>query len=106
MGRAKDSGELKEPGFGLTREDRQITSIQLTTVREEEKKDAIARGLMSDPDKAINLSEAITLVGTCQDMCPESERITRAYQNSVWDEEKVRAHSSITRFRRLTKCLG
>ncbi|CAK3838201.1 Hypothetical predicted protein [Lecanosticta acicola] len=58
------------------------------SVRESEKKDAIARGLMSDPEKAINLSDAITLVGTCQDMCPESERITRAFQNNVWDEEK------------------
>lgn len=44
---------------------------------------------MSDPDKAIALSQAITLVGTCQDMCPEHERVTRAMRNELWDPEKV-----------------
>lgn len=44
---------------------------------------------MSDPDKPMRLSEAITPVGTCQSMCAEYERVQRAVQRDVWDEEKV-----------------
>lgn len=44
---------------------------------------------MSDPDKQIGLSEAITIKGTCRDMCPENERVLRTVRNEVWAEEKV-----------------
>jgi hypothetical protein len=44
---------------------------------------------MADPDVPRQLSEAITLVGTCQDMCPEYERVTRMVQNDVWRAEYV-----------------
>ncbi|GIZ47447.1 hypothetical protein CKM354_001053800 [Cercospora kikuchii] len=60
----------------------------LRTARDKERKDAIRKGLMSDPDKPMRLSEAITPVGTCQSMCAEYERVQRAVQRDVWDEEK------------------
>ena len=45
---------------------------------------------MSDPDVPIPLSEAISLVGTCDDMCPEYERVTRIAQKDVSGPEMVR----------------
>ncbi|KAM3417660.1 SAC3 family protein 1 [Cercospora zeina] len=60
----------------------------LRTARDRERKDAIRKGLMSDPDKPMRLSEAITPVGTCQSMCAEYERVQRVVQRDVWDEEK------------------
>ncbi|MCJ1405131.1 hypothetical protein MMC11_008357 [Xylographa trunciseda] len=45
--------------------------------RDRERKDAIRNGLLSDPDKPTSLADAITPVGTCQDMCPEYERVQR-----------------------------
>ncbi|KAF2171077.1 hypothetical protein M409DRAFT_64043 [Zasmidium cellare ATCC 36951] len=60
----------------------------MSSHRDQERKDAIVHGLMSDPDKQIGLSEAITIVGTCQDMCPENERVLRTVRNEVWAEEK------------------
>jgi hypothetical protein len=44
---------------------------------------------MADPDVPRALADAITLVGTCQDMCPEYERVTRMVQNDVWNAEMV-----------------
>ena len=51
--------------------------------REAERKQAIAQGLIDDPNKPRNLSEAIRFVGTCTDMCPEFEMYQREYQNNV-----------------------
>ena len=36
----------------------------------------------------MKLSEAITLVGTCPDMCPEFERVRRIVEKDVWYEER------------------
>ncbi|KXT17576.1 hypothetical protein AC579_6193 [Pseudocercospora musae] len=60
----------------------------LREAREKEKKNAIRHGLMNDPDKSIKLSEAITMVATCQHMCPQFERVDRAYKNDIADMEK------------------
>ena len=65
-----------------------ITAIQLTKAREREREDAIRQGLVADPEKPRALSEAITPVGTCQDMCAEYERVQRVVQDDVWPEEK------------------
>ena len=35
----------------------------------------------------MRLADAITLVGTCQDMCPEFERVKRIVEKDVWREE-------------------
>lgn len=62
--------------------------------REVERKQAVAKGLIADPDKPRNLTEAIRFVGTCPDMCPEFEMHQREYQNNVAEWEKVLITSS------------
>ena len=56
---------------------------QLKVKREAERKLAIANGLIDNPDKPRNLSEAISFIGTCLDMCPEFEMHQREFQNNV-----------------------
>ena len=55
-----------------------------------ERADAIANGIIADPDRPRALSQALTPTATCTDMCPEFERMQRGTQNDVWTEEKVR----------------
>ncbi|EON66017.1 hypothetical protein W97_05260 [Coniosporium apollinis CBS 100218] len=55
--------------------------------REKERAEAIANGFLADPDRPRTLAEAITPVGTCQDMCPEYERVERIVQKDVWEAE-------------------
>ncbi|KAI4177779.1 MAG: hypothetical protein LQ343_000243 [Gyalolechia ehrenbergii] len=57
--------------------------------RKQERKDAIRDGLLADPDKPTTLANAITIIGTCQDMCAEHERVQRITQFMVDDCEKV-----------------
>ena len=64
--------------------------LQLKKSREKERKDAIRKGFLADPDKPTSLANAITPVGTCQDMCPEFERVERIVQQMVDGCEKVR----------------
>ncbi len=48
----------------------------------------IDQGLIPDPRKAQKLEDAIDLVGTCEDMCPEYEREEREFQGAgdlVWE---------------------
>jgi hypothetical protein len=63
--------------------------LQLKKRRAEERQAAINNGFMADPDVQRKLADAITIVGTCQDMCPEYERVTRMVQNDVWKQENV-----------------
>ncbi|KAK5742606.1 actin cytoskeleton and mitosis protein [Elasticomyces elasticus] len=60
----------------------------LTNARERERTEAIRQGLIADPDKPRSLADAITPVGTCQDMCAEYERVQRVVQNDVTEQEK------------------
>lgn len=48
----------------------------------------IKAGLLDDPDKPKKLSEAIDFKGTCEDMCPEFEKITRIMEHDVQGPEK------------------
>jgi nuclear mRNA export protein SAC3 len=48
----------------------------------------IRAGLLDDPDKPKKLSEAIDFKGTCEDMCPEFEKITRIIEHDVQGPEK------------------
>lgn len=57
--------------------------------REQERKDAIKNGFLADPNKPTSLAHAITPVGTCQDMCPEYERVERIVQLMVDGSEKI-----------------
>ncbi|KAI4247005.1 MAG: hypothetical protein L6R40_001670 [Gallowayella cf. fulva] len=65
--------------------------------RKQERKDAIRNGLLADPDKPTTLASAITIVGTCQDMCAEYERVQRVVQFMVDDCEKVRIGAGLER---------
>ncbi|KAL5500924.1 SAC3 [Sanghuangporus vaninii] len=56
---------------------------ELVKAREEERVRAIREGKMDDPTKPKRLEEAITMVGTCQDMCPEFERYRRERENNL-----------------------
>ena len=51
--------------------------------REAERKKAIAEGKMDDPAVPRRLDEAITMVGTCMDMCPRFERYRRERENNL-----------------------
>lgn len=62
---------------------------QLKQSRERERKQAIKDGFLADPDKPTTLENAITPVGTCQDMCPEFERVERIVQLMIDGREKV-----------------
>ncbi|KAI7408385.1 hypothetical protein KC328_g107 [Hortaea werneckii] len=59
-----------------------------SSARDRERKDAIAKGFIADPNKARTLAEAITPVGTCRDMCAEFERVERTIQFDVKPEER------------------
>ena len=48
----------------------------------------IRAGLVDDPDIPKKLSDAIDFKGTCEDMCPEFEQITRIMESDVRGPEK------------------
>ncbi|KAG8907409.1 hypothetical protein FRB99_004434 [Tulasnella sp. 403] len=56
---------------------------QLTKRRELEIKAAVAAGLVDDPTARRTLDNAIDIIGTCQDFCPEFERVERHLRNEV-----------------------
>jgi nuclear mRNA export protein SAC3 len=60
-----------------------LTDQQLKVKRDVERTNAIAKGLIDDPNKPRSLSEAIHFQGTCLDMCPEFEMHQREFQNNV-----------------------
>ncbi|KAF9951101.1 hypothetical protein BGZ72_007308 [Mortierella alpina] len=68
---------------------------ELRDKRVTEREDAIRRGLIPDPNKPVRLEDAITFIGTCNDMCPEFERHEREYQQSVEKFEKIPGMESI-----------
>jgi hypothetical protein len=57
--------------------------------REVERKKAIAEGKMDDPNVPKRLEDAITMVGTCMDMCPRFERYRRERENNLVEWEIV-----------------
>ncbi|GME29008.1 SAC3/GANP/Nin1/mts3/eIF-3 p25 [Neofusicoccum parvum] len=71
-----------------------------------ERKHAIAHGLIQDPDKPRRLEDAITIVGTCPDMCAEYERVERVVQKDIWELESDPVtkepveHRMVKKFRR------
>ncbi|QDS70070.1 hypothetical protein FKW77_004455 [Venturia effusa] len=62
---------------------------KLKEMRKQEIAYAIAHGLMGDPDQPQDLKNAITTVGTCQDLCPEFERMERITQKDAKPAEMV-----------------
>lgn len=51
----------------------------------------MSKGLIDDPDKPKKLSEAIDFKGTCEEMCPRFEQITRIMERDVKTLEKTLA---------------
>ena len=74
--------------------------------RERERDEAIRRGQIADPDKPRSLAEAVTPVGTCQDMCAEYERVQRVVQKDVWNEELVSIERAYLSRTKSYACLG
>lgn len=56
------------------------------------RKKYIREGLLADPDKPTALKDAITIVGTCEDMCPLFERVQRIVEQTVDKYEMVRSN--------------
>jgi hypothetical protein len=72
---------------------------QLVKAREVERKKAIAEGKMDDPLVPKRLEDAISIVGTCKDMCPRFERYRRERENNLFEWETVcRAQTIIFSF--------
>jgi hypothetical protein len=51
--------------------------------RIDECKEAIANGLIPDPDTPTRLEDAVDMNGTCDQMCPEFEVLERTLQKNV-----------------------
>ena len=62
---------------------------KLVKARAIERKRAIAEGKMDDPLVQKRLEDAITIVGTCMDMCPRFERYRRERENNLFEWESV-----------------
>ncbi|EPX73608.1 nuclear export factor Sac3 [Schizosaccharomyces octosporus yFS286] len=76
-----DAQETRQKRFTSTLQGNRFE--ELRSLRDKEREDAIQKGLIDDPSKPRQLDEAVTFVGTCQDMCPEYEREQREYQNNL-----------------------
>lgn len=72
-----------------TLEERERFYQELVKAREVERKRAIAEGKMDDPLVPKRLDEAITMVGTCIDMCPRFERYRRERENNLFNWEVI-----------------
>jgi len=57
----------------------------------------IRAGLLDDPDKPKKLSEALEFKGTCEDMCPDFERVSRIMDLRIDPNEKEGDFPSQTR---------
>ncbi|EFI26573.1 nuclear pore-associated protein [Coprinopsis cinerea okayama7 len=77
-----------EPEFS-TKEELENYYQELVVAREQERKRAIAEGKMDDPLVQKRLEDAITLVGTCPDMCPRFERYRRERESNLAEWETI-----------------
>lgn len=68
---------------------------ELKENRAKEREKAIKQGAIADPNHRRRLEHAITLIGTCMDMCPEYERHEREYQQSLEKFEKIPGTESV-----------
>lgn len=65
------------------------TFRELEYARIQQRRDAIAAGLIADPDKRTSLEHAIEFRGTCEEMCPEFERQEREFKKNVHPLEQL-----------------
>ncbi|KAG6836633.1 hypothetical protein H0H93_005660 [Arthromyces matolae] len=80
--------ESDEPALESA-EEREKFWQSLVKAREVERKKAIAEGKMDDPAVPKRLEDAITVVGTCMDMCPRFERYRRERENNLFQWETI-----------------
>ncbi|KIM44074.1 hypothetical protein M413DRAFT_9323 [Hebeloma cylindrosporum] len=80
--------EIHEPELDNP-EDREKFYQELVKAREIERKVAIAEGKMDDPLVPKRLEDAISIVGTCMDMCPRFERYRRERENNLFEWETI-----------------
>jgi hypothetical protein len=73
--------------------DANTARLQLKKRRPEDKERFIELGLMN-PDRAIAIQDRVPIQGTCEDMCPEYERVRRQAQNDVSSPEFVGIRST------------
>ncbi|KIJ67361.1 hypothetical protein HYDPIDRAFT_37902 [Hydnomerulius pinastri MD-312] len=78
-----------EPDAPEDPEEREKFWQELVKAREVERKKAIAEGKMDDPLIPKRLEDAITMVGTCMDMCPRFERYRRERENHLFGWETI-----------------
>ncbi|KAF8623868.1 hypothetical protein AX17_007270 [Amanita inopinata Kibby_2008] len=84
----EDVNDIEEPELE-TQEEREKFYQELVKAREVERKKAIAEGKMDDPLVPKRLEDAITMVGTCMDMCPRFERYRRERENNLFERETI-----------------
>ncbi|KJA18922.1 hypothetical protein HYPSUDRAFT_44772 [Hypholoma sublateritium FD-334 SS-4] len=80
--------EIHEPELDSP-EEREKFYQELVKAREQERKIAIAEGKMDDPLVPKRLEDAISIVGTCMDMCPRFERYRRERENNLFEWETI-----------------
>ncbi|KAF8962842.1 SAC3/GANP/Nin1/mts3/eIF-3 p25 family-domain-containing protein [Flammula alnicola] len=80
--------EINEPELNSP-EEREKFYQELVKAREIERKNAIAEGKMDDPLVPKRLEDAISIVGTCMDMCPRFERYRRERENNLFEWETI-----------------
>lgn len=85
IARHTDLPDIEEPSLD-TQEERDQFWKELVAQRELERKLAIQNGKMDDPQVPKRLEDAITIVGTCPDMCPRFERYRRERENNLASE--------------------
>ncbi|KAI9285414.1 SAC3/GANP/Nin1/mts3/eIF-3 p25 family-domain-containing protein [Umbelopsis sp. AD052] len=74
--------------FSANANAKKIHYEELKKLRAHEREDAMRKGLIDDPDKPRKLQDAIKFTGTCQDMCPQFERLERELQHGLDQLEK------------------
>ncbi|KAF9265005.1 hypothetical protein L218DRAFT_924765 [Marasmius fiardii PR-910] len=72
-----------------TADEREAFYKELVKSREAERRKAIAEGKMDDPTVPKRLEDAITIIGTCPDMCPRFERYRRERENNLFEWETI-----------------
>ena len=90
------NGLLNDPAWPMAQpgDPRQNSAVkdfwmQMKQHRHKVRQVLMKAGLIDDPDKPKKLSEAIDFKGTCEEMCPRFEQITRIMEHDVKNLERA-----------------
>ncbi|KAH9883482.1 SAC3/GANP/Nin1/mts3/eIF-3 p25 family-domain-containing protein [Xylariomycetidae sp. FL2044] len=78
----------RNPGSTAQRQAMDTFRELYRSYRDKARKSLVRAKLMDDPDKRISLDQATNFRGTCEDMCPEWEQVTRIVEMDVRLPEK------------------